>query len=231
MNSLPAHQAVPSQKKSNKIWIIVVVVLLLSCLCSIVGVVGSYFYFQNSDVGMGEIFDTLIQPSKPNEVKSGEEMRCEEGGYAFKTIPDYSVDSSSKDLGMFRMNPNDIDWGSADYNYEEGPVIQLSGFISVGDLTIEKFVKNGVDQMGARYQATISGEPRVSVEGLNGIAYDYDYEIPGIGKMKTRDISVEVNSKQFLGILCTSTIEKWDKTLSDCEAVINSITFFEPKPK
>jgi hypothetical protein len=49
--------------------------------------------------------------------------------------------------------------------------------------------------------------------------------------MKARDVSVEVNPSQFFSIHCRSTTEKWDKTLAACEAVINSITFFEPKPQ
>jgi hypothetical protein len=230
MSSFPAPQAVPSQKKSSKIWIMVVV-LLLCCLCSMAGMVGGYFYYQNNNAGISEIFDSFVQPVQPNAVKAGEEIRCEEGGYAFKTIPGYRVDSSSKDLGMYRLNPDDIDWGAPDYNYEEGPTIQLAGFIPTGDLSIEKYAKNWVDGMSARYQAVISDGPQVSVAGLNGIVYDFDYEIAGSGKIKTRDISVEVNPKQFMHILCTSTVEKWDKTLADCETVIRSITFFEPKPK
>jgi hypothetical protein len=55
--------------------------------------------------------------------------------------------------------------------------------------------------MTARYNAIISGEPQVSVAGLNGIAYDFDYELPDIGKMRTRDISVEVSPRQFFNVI------------------------------
>jgi hypothetical protein len=85
--------------------------------------------------------------------------------------------------------------------------------------------------MELRLNATISGEPQVTVAGLKGVAFDYDYELAGAGKMKARDISVEVNPRQFFMIQCRSTIEKWDKTLAACEAVITSITFFDPTPQ
>jgi hypothetical protein len=113
----------------------------------------------------------------------------------------------------------------------EGPQIIFDGFVPSSDLSFEKYVTNGNKDMRLRLNATISGEPQVSVAGLMGVAFDYDYELPGAGKMKARDISVEVNSGQFFMIQCRSTIEKWDKMLADCEAVINSVTFFEPKPK
>jgi hypothetical protein len=168
-------------------------------------------------------------PSGENEGKSGEEIRCEVGGYAFKTIPDYEVVSSA-DYGMYSMNPNDIDFGDPNYNYEMGPSIHLGGFVPSSDLTIEEYAANGVALMSARYQATISGQPQVSVAGLMGIVNDFDYELTGAVKMKAREVDVEVNPKQFWTINCFSTVEKWDKTLADCEAVMNSVTFFEPRP-
>jgi hypothetical protein len=85
--------------------------------------------------------------------------------------------------------------------------------------------------MKLRYNAAVSGESQVSVAGLMGKAYDYDYDLPGAGAMKARVINVEVSPKQFFFILCRSTTGKWDKMLADFEAVANSITFFEPKPK
>jgi hypothetical protein len=112
----------------------------------------------------------------------------------------------------------------------EGPQIIFDGFVPSSELSFEKYVTNGNKDMKLRLNATISGEPQVSVAGLMGVAFDYDYELPGAGKMKARDISVEVNPKQFFWIHCRSTIGKWDKMLADCEAVINSITFFEPVP-
>jgi len=230
MNSLPVQHVAPTPKKTNKIWIIVVVLLILCCLCSLVGVVIGYFYFQNNAAGIGEIFKPLVQPSQPNEAKSGEEIRSVEGGYAFKTIPGYEASPGWVVTGGYTLDSKDIDYGDPNFVIGEGPQIILSGFVPSSDLSFEKYVENGNDDMRIRSQATISGEPQVSVAGLMGVAFNYDYELPGAGKMKARDISVEVNPKQFFWIHCRSTIEKWDKTLADCDAVINSVTFFEPVP-
>jgi len=225
MNSLPVQHVAPTPKKNNKIWIIVVVLLILCCLCSLVGVVIGYFYFQKEYSGIGEIFP-LVQPS--NETKPGEEIRCEAGGYAFKTIPGYEASPGWVNAGGYILDSKDVDDTDPNFVIGEGPQIIFDGFVPSSELTFEKYVKNGNKDMRLRLNATISGEPQVSVAGLMGVAFDYDYELPGAGKMKARDISVEVNPKQFFWIHCRSTIEKWDKTLADCETVINSITFFEP---
>lgn len=230
MNSLPVQHVAPTPKNNNKIWIIVVVLLILCCLCSLVGVVIGYFYFQKNAAGIGEIFDPLVQPSQPNEVKPGEEIRCEAGGYAFKTIPGYEASPGWVNAGGYTLDYKDIDYGDANFVIGEGPQIIFDGFVPSSELTFEKYVKNGNDDMRLRSNATISGEPQVTVAGLKGVAFDYDYELPGAGKMKSRDISVEVNPKQFFMIVCRSTVAKWAKTLADCDAVINSVTFFEPVP-
>ena len=170
----------------------------------------------------------LIQTPQAKEDNIEKEIRCEECGYTFKIIPGYEsspgIISGSHNLdskGMF---------DDPDFVVGEGPQILLYGVVPDTGITFEKFVKNGNNDMKSRLNATISGEPQITVAGLVGAAFDYDYELAGAGKMKARDISVEVNSGQFFMIQCRSTTEKWDKTLAACEAVINSITFFEPVP-
>lgn len=232
MISLPVQHVAPAPKKTNKIWIIVIVSLILCCLCSLIGGVAGYFYLQNNLAGIGEIFNPLVQPSQSNEAISGEEIRCEIGGFAFKTIPNYEILDRSEYIDTVQLESNDIDWGSSNYVIGAGPEIILSGWAltSDSDPSFENFVNRGNDDMRRNYKAAVSGESQVSVAGLMGIAYDYDYDLPGAGAMKARVINVPVSPNQFFFILCRSTIGKWDKTLADFEAVTNSITFFEPMP-
>jgi len=241
VNSTPVQQAVPAQKKSKKIWIIIAVILIVGCLCTIVAAVIGYSYFQKNGTGtgIGEILNPIIQSVQPDQsaqpdaVKPGAEIRCEAGGYAFKTIPGFEIldlEGCVND-GGYDLVSKDIDYSDPNFVVGEGPQMILDGFVPSSELPFEKYVKNGNNDMRLRLNATISGEPQVTVAGLKGVAFDYDYELAGAGKMKARDISVEVNSSQFFMIQCRSTVEKWDKTLAACEAVINSITFFEPKPQ
>lgn len=224
MNTLSAQ----APKKTNKIWIIVIVLLILCCLCSLVCVVIGYFYFQKDFSGIGEIFEFELVS---DIAKSGEEIRCEPGGYAFIMIPGYSYlpcwDSEGVTYATSTMISTD-ESDRSDFVDGEGPQIIFDGLVPSSDLSFEKYVTNGNKDMKSRFNATISGEPQVFVAGLMGVAFDYEYELAGVGKMKARDISVEVNSGQFFMIQCRSTIEKWDKMLADCEAVINSVTFFAP---
>jgi hypothetical protein len=172
---------------------------------------------------------TIAPTPQANEDNIGEEIRCEEGGYTLKIIPGYEA-SPGIITGSYNLDSKDIDYGDPNFVVGEGPQILLYGVVPDTGITFEKFVKNGNNDMRSRLNATISGEPQITVAGLVGAAFDYDYELAGAGKMKARDISVEVNPGQWFSIQCRSTIEKWDKTLADCDAVINSITFFEPVP-
>ena len=238
MNQSPAFPSTPPAKKSNKKGIVIGVVVLALCgSCFVLASLAAagYYYFQNNNAGIGNILDPLVQPAQPNEVKAGEEIRCETQGFAFKTIPNYkSLEAKpcGEDLSVSLVS-NDIDFGGPNYVMGEGPEIILSGWAltSTSDPSFENFVKRGNDDMKLRYNAAVSGESQVSVAGLMGKAYDYDYDLPGAGAMKARVINVEVSPKQFFFILCRSTTGKWDKMLADFEAVANSITFFEPKPK
>ncbi len=234
MNSFPAQTVAITPKKFNKIWIIVIVLLILCCLCSLIGGVGGYFYFQNNPAGIGEILSPFVQPSQPNEAKPGEERRCETGGFAFKTIPNFTALEvlTCADSTTVALESNDIDWGSPNFVMAAGPEIILDGWAltSTSDPSFEKFVKRGNDDMRLRYNAAVSGESQVAVAGLMGRAYDYDYDLPGAGAMKARVINVEVSPRQFFFILCRSTVGEWDKTLAAFEAVTNSVTFFEPVP-
>jgi hypothetical protein len=232
MTSSPVQQAAPFSKKSNKIWIIVVVVLLiLCCVCSIIGGVAGYFYYQNNASKIGDLLDPLAEPSDPNEAKPGEEIRSESGGYAFKAIPGYKATPGWVNESGYDLESKEIDFTDPNFIVGEGPQMILDGVVPSSNLTFDKYIKNGKNDMKSRLNATISGEPQVTVAGLTGAAFDYDYELDGAGKMKARDVSVEVNPGQFFMIQCRSSVEKWDKTLAACEEVINSITFFDPKPK
>lgn len=52
MNSLPIQHVAPTPKKSNKIWIIVVVLLILCCLCSLFVGIAGYLFSQNTNSGI-----------------------------------------------------------------------------------------------------------------------------------------------------------------------------------
>ncbi len=156
MNSLPVQPVAPTRKKTNKIWIIVIVVLILCCLCSLIGGVGGYFYFQNNPAGIGEIFNPFVQPSQPNEAKSGEEVRCETGGFAFKTIPNYRTLEvlTCSNFPTVSLESNDIDFSDPNFVIGEGPEIILDGWAltSTSDPSFEKFVTRGNDDMRLKIQ-------------------------------------------------------------------------------
>jgi hypothetical protein len=177
--------------------------------------------------------EPAVQPIKPpEESASGKEIRNEKGGYAFTSIPGYKLTLDS-------IVPEDIPMWDKDKDIlkciTEGPFISLVGSLKT-DVTIEESAKFNIDNFMIKQKkkgTTISDEQQtsVSIAGLEGKAYDIDYEVPDIGKIKFRMILVEVNPKQRFMIECYSPVDNWDKTRSDCEAVTNSLTFFDAKPK
>jgi hypothetical protein len=172
-----------------------------------------------------------VQSSAP-VIKSGEEIRSEEGGYSFKTNPDYKLTLDSIVPGIIPMWDKDKDILKC---INEGPFISLEGS-SKTTMSIEETAKFNIDNFMIKQKkkgSTISNERQASslIAGLEGKAYDIDYVVPDIGKIKFRMILVEVNPKQRFVIQCFSPVDRWDKTLADCEAVTKSVAFFDIKPK
>ena len=225
MNSLPVQPVATTPRKFNKIWIIVIILLILLCLCLLVVGVAAYFYIQKSNLGIGNVFNATQTPQS-NEVKPGAEIRSEDGGYSFKMIPDYKINTFMSMPGVTLLIPTD--------NHKDmigdGPEIALVGWVNSTSLSFEESASQDYDQDIKHYKATRIDEQQVSVLGLKGIAYDYEYEISGAGKIKAREIYVMVNAKQIFMIDCKSREGDWDKTLADFETLTNSVTFFEPIP-
>ncbi|MEI8131089.1 MAG: hypothetical protein WCG34_01560 [Leptolinea sp.] len=169
-----------------------------------------------------------VQSSAPDN-KSKEEIRNEEGGYAFKTIADYELTINDFIPGNVFMVAKDKE--IVKIGAKDGPEILLYGQIITKDISIDEYAKYANSLKIQSQKANYSKEEQVTIAGLKGKAFNYGYEIPEIGKIKARVIYVEVNPKQYFMIECYSTEAKWDKMLADFEIVTNSLTFFDAKPK
>ncbi|MEI8131088.1 MAG: hypothetical protein WCG34_01555 [Leptolinea sp.] len=168
----------------------------------------------------------------PQASEAGKDIRKEDGGYAFKTIQGYKFTLDNIVPGAIPMWDKDIDILKC---LKEGPFISLVGWSPKTDESIDENAKIGIDNfiIGHKKGTIISDQRQtfVSIAELEGKAYDIDYEVPDIGKIKFRMILVEVNPMQRFTIQCYSPVDSWDKTLADCAAVTNSVTFFDIKAK
>ena len=187
----------------HRIWITLTVLLLVAVACDIV-------------------------PTSQANDGLAEEVRSETGGYSFTKPSDYEVLSLMSDFSIIDLELIGKDWETSEVG--EGPHIQLNGFANSNNWTLEKFAEHGNNVVKVHYTATSSATQEAYVAGLKGIAYDYEYELPDAGLIRYRDIYVMVNQDQLFNINCFSPVAAWDKTLADFNAIINSITFFEPVP-
>ncbi|MEI8131091.1 MAG: hypothetical protein WCG34_01570 [Leptolinea sp.] len=248
MNALPVQPEVPAPKKAKKVWIIAVVVLLiLCCLCSLIGAGVGYYFIQNGDKDIS--FDlgnnsspaensvespatpqekstqTAPKPAKPTQkpliqlpnlpgVKLGDEVRLEKCGYSFKNVPDFK--NTAKDCWTILWMPGEEEI--------QPPGIKLSSTVKYGQSEYDtqvKFLEENKD-------VTIISKNKIKIGGVDGNSWDFE-EKGGDKTYRSRSIMIMVTPNQFFQISALASPEKWDELLPYYEAVVKSVSFFEPK--
>jgi hypothetical protein len=243
MGTISNPQNTPAPKKSNKVWIIVVIVLVvLCCLCVVVGV-GGYAGFQllkSSGTGFGEMFESnpsgqsstggdaddqmqvktvipqpLVELPSLFGVELGDEMRCEPCGFSYKKVPGYTFNNDWEVL-ITMTAPG------ADENI--GPLILLAG--GVPD---EGFTQDGLIKAMKDTPLTYSNQKNVKVDGVSAVSLDASGTLEGV-EVKGRSVGALVTPKQMFTIAAFAPADKWEELRPYFEAVLDSISFFEPVP-
>lgn len=152
-------------------------------------------------------------------VTLGEEYRSEEGGYAFATLPDYEVEEF---FGMTSME-------APDAHPEYGPSFFIVGGLNEEEITIDQIVDDFTDEItgGPDAQLELSEQETVSVSGVEGVLIDVAGEVddqPVAGRIF---IALPTPMQQFT-IFGFSPGDEWDDFEPYYDAVLESITFFEP---
>lgn len=243
MNSLPIQQAVPTPKKANKSWFIVVLILLiLCCLCLIIGMGAGYFFIQNSDKDISINFGNnsspeensqdestepeqkstqkpLIQIPNLSGVKLGDEVRFENCGFSFKKVPDFQYNSSEMEGWGFCSSPSMIAPGG---DNKVGPII----------IMIDDAGENGqtkYDEMIEKYKNddSVISQKTTKIGGVEGISISGETTSDNI-TIKSQTVFALVSPNQFFQIIALAPSEKWEELLPYYDAVMESISFFEP---
>ncbi len=241
MSTLTNQQNTPAPKKSNKIWIIVVVVVIvLCCLCAAVAIGGftSYKLIQGSNTGIGDMFginpseseSTQGETSPGSEVSPqqplvqlpnlfgtelGDEVRCEPCGFSFKKVPGYEFENDWEVI-------NTMTAPGADEKI--GPIILLIGGVPNEGLTLDGLIKAMEDT-----PLTYSNQKNIKVNGVNAVSLDADGTIDGMA-IKGRSVGALVTPNQIFTITAFAPADKWEDLRPYFEAVLNSVSFFEPVP-
>lgn len=243
MSTLSYQQNTPAPKKSNKIWIIVVIVLVaLCCLCVVVGVSGyaGFQLLQSSGTGFGEMFESnpseqgstggdaddqmqastaipqpVIQLPSLFGVELGDEERCEPCGFSYKKVPGYTFINDWEVITTMTAP------GADD---RTGPVIILIGGAPSEGLTLDDLIKAMKDT-----ELTYSNQKNIKVKGVSAVSLDASGMMEGV-EVKGRSVGGLVTPKQIFTITAFAPADKWEELRPYFEAVLDSLSFFEPVP-
>jgi len=156
------------------------------------------------------------EPTLAPEVELGEEYRSEEGGYAFHTIPDYTVEEF---LGMTNMQETE-----ADPNV--GPAIYMMGGADEGDATSEQLYDDFMSDLDVDVE--VSDPQEILIDGKSGLMADVSGDEEG-QEVAGRVVFIAVSDEQAFTMIGAAPAERWEDEFSALfDAVLASVAFFEP---
>lgn len=144
----------------------------------------------------------------------GDSQRMEEGGFAFRTVPDYEL---IYDVGMVMMLAPD---GDTEY----GPAVQLMGWNRETSTTNETVFA----ELKTEIAFTLSDPVAVQVAGTDGLMTEVSGVNNGIN-IRGRIVIVMVTPNQQFIMMANATEETWQSLAPYADAVLASIEFFEAK--
>ena len=143
-----------------------------------------------------------------------EVFRSEVGGYTYKVPAGYEHE---EDTGFTAITP-------PEYDAATGPGLIIIGGEMPSAMTVEEFLTQTIT---SSMDATFTDPVDVRVGGIKGLSIDFTMTTDGVDS-NGRIIAVMVNPNRAFMILGSATKEKWDAHKAAVEAVMKSITFFEP---
>ncbi len=168
----------------------------------------------NINIRLEEAVDAA--ESAPPDTTGGKELRSDYGGFAFQTIPDYTVEEA---FGFARMEAPDAD-------PDTGPAIMLIGAVVEESTTSEQLYDEFVGDLEADVE--VSKPREVTVGGVPGLAVDVS-GTEGDQDFAARLVLVAVTPTQSFTMIGMAPPERWDDELAPLfDAVMASISFFEP---
>ncbi len=163
----------------------------------------------------------VLQLPNLTGVQLGVEVRNERCGYSFRRIPDYELDQTA---GIDTMTPP----GATTYGGEG--IVFICGTRNTAstneDVLTELTTASTLNATGTSEASplTYSNQRNVRIGGVNAISVD----IGGTGK--GREVVAMVTPHRLLVITGLAPTDKWEAMRPYFDAVVNSVSFFEPIP-
>ena len=157
--------------------------------------------------------------SPPPDTSAEGGLRSEMGGFACQPIPDYTVEEA---FGFASMEAPDAD-------PDLGPSVLLIGSAGEEDSTVEALYNDFVDTLEEGIELS---EPReITVDGAPGLVAEISGDSAGEA-MAGRIVFVSVTPTHRFLMFGAASTERWESELSPLfDAVVDSLTFFEPNPE
>jgi len=192
---------------ASRIWLVIVILAITTLSCNFL-------------TGQGDEEDIAPQPLAEDKVQSnklGDEYRSVEGGYAFDVIPGYELEEF---FGLVSMQLPDAD-------PDVGPSFMLIGGINDESKSSSQLLDDFVSGLGQ--EGETHNQHEVTVDGIPGIVVDFEGR-PGGKEAMGRAAFVAVTPTQMFSLVVVAPPGLWDDELeSTFEAVLATITFFEPQ--
>ncbi|MEJ2746330.1 MAG: hypothetical protein P8183_00185 [Anaerolineae bacterium] len=158
-------------------------------------------------------------PIPTPEIPLGDEYSSQEGGFAFRTIPEYEVEEFYGFVSM--MGPN------SDPNL--GPAIALIGGLNDESTTVEQLFEDFQQEVvqGDDVQIELSDMGEITIAGLPGMVADLSGDVEG-GAVNGRIVVAMVTPTQQFTMFGAAPNEEWDEFAALFDAVLASVSFFDP---
>jgi len=162
----------------------------------------------------------VLQIPNLSGVTLGDIVRDEGCGYTFRKIPGYTL-SGTPGWGYTMTAPG--------AKSDTGPEIS---FLCGGGFSIPRTNENVISTLTAATTGAnriiYSNQRNVTIGGVNAVSLDSTVTTPDGIAVKGQEIFAMVTPYREFTIIAEALSDKWDETHPYFEAVVNSITFFEP---
>ena len=167
----------------------------------------------------------VIQLPNLSGVQLGDEFRDEGNGCSFRKVPNYDFVQS---YGAAQMSAPGAD-------RVVGPIIGVICGIrdKTKPATLDDMVKELRPDSSSTPEAnplTYSNQQYIKVGGVNAVSFDIKGTTSDGIALKGRIAAAMVTPYQSFVIVGEAPLNKWEDTRPYFEAVMNSVSFFEPKP-
>ena len=170
----------------------------------------------NVSIRLEEVVDSAATTPPETEPTLGKEQRSDMGGFAFQTIPGYTIEEA---FGFASMEAPDAD-------SETGPAVLLIGIVNEESATTKQLYDDFTSDIEVGMQVSKPWE--ITVGGVTGLAVDISGTVEG-KRLAARAIFVAVTPTQTFTAFGVAPSEHWDDELEPLfDAVLASVSFFEP---